>query len=188
MYVVYNNILYYTNHMDAKSVFKALDKELKSAKVQRELIICGGAALIALGVVSRQTRDVDVLSPLIDKNLKNIAIKLAPSLGLKENWLNNGPIELTEELPKGWESRSSIVFEGSNLIVKSISRSDLIFSKLYAACDRQDDLGDLVTLKPSDKELKAAEAWVLQRDASDIWPQIVAECLHELYRRLHGKR
>ncbi len=173
--------------MNIRHVLDTLNDELNAQNLERELVVCGGAALILLGVISRLTRDVDVLSPELDAELKAISEKIAPSLGLKSNWLNNGPIALAKELPKGWESRATVAYEKKNLIVKAISRIDLIYSKIYAACDRQSDLRDLVALKPSNLELKKAEEWVLKQDAADIWPKIVSECLDELKRRLSEK-
>ncbi len=57
---------------------------------------------------------------------------------------------------------------------------DLIRSKLYAACDQSEHLQDLVELKVTEEELKEAETWVLEKDASALWPEIVRECIKEL--------
>jgi hypothetical protein len=170
--------------VDPKSVFVALDAELKALGVQRELIICGGAALIAMGIVARETRDVDVLLPVLDPELHSAAKKIGKALDLNEGWLNNGPRDLIQALTKGWESHCTDVFRSTNLVIRSIGRSDLICSKLYAAADRPEHLPDLVALKPSETELEAARTWVLARDASEIWPRIVQECAEEVRRRL----
>jgi hypothetical protein len=173
--------------MDALAVFRALDAELVKRSIHRELVICGGAALIALGVIARETRDVDVLEPELDSALLEAAKPVGKALGLSEGWLNNGPRDLVKALPKGWESRCSDVFGGPALTIRSIGREDLICTKLYAAACRTDDIHDLVKLKPTSLELKKAEAWTLSRDAAEIWPRIVTECLAEVRRRLgHG--
>lgn len=169
---------------DPKLVFDAIDQELRFLGTRRDLIICGGAALIAMGVVARETRDVDVLVPLLDDQIKSIAERIAGSFGLKAGWLNNGPKDLIQELPNAWESRCTIVFEGKNLTVRSIGRVELICSKLYAAADRPEHLPDLIALRPSEEELQYAAAWVLERDASQIWPQIVGECTNVVRERL----
>src|SRR3989344_3358836 len=100
--------------MDVKKVFIVLNRVLEERGLEREIIICGGAALIALGILSRQTRDVDVLDPKIDDELRAISDDLAASLGLRKGWLNNGPAVLTKEMATGWESRCIEVFNGSN--------------------------------------------------------------------------
>jgi hypothetical protein len=170
--------------MDALAVFRALDQELAKRRLQREIVICGGAALIALGVLSRETRDVDVLEPELDNAFLEAAKPVGKALGLHEGWLNNGPRDIAKELPKAWESRCTDVFKGSALQVRSIGRSDLICTKVYAAACRTDDIDDLVELTPTAAELKQAEAWTLKRDAADIWPRIVTECLAEVRRRM----
>lgn len=170
--------------MDAVRTFKALDNALKKHDLERELIICGGSALIILGIVSRQTRDVDVISPKMDAELIAIADSIAASISLRKGWLNNGPSILAGELPSGWESRAVPVFQGTHLHIKSIGRIDLIFTKLYATVDRIDDLDDLVQLKPTLEELDRAMEWVLQRDASEIWPRIAKEALAAIKEKL----
>lgn len=185
LYIVLYIIMLYTLYMnDPLAIFKALDAELSRAKQKRELVICGGAALIALGIVSRETRDVDVLIPELDALLEEAAKKIAPSFQLKKGWLNNGPRDLIKDLPKNWQTDCTKVFEGKSLRVLSIGRADLIRSKLYAACDRPEHLSDLIALKPTQSELAEAETWTLERDASDIWPQIVSECAATLRRKL----
>lgn len=147
-----------------------------------------GAALIALKIVSRGTKDVDVLTPKIDSELRAAAEAAGTILGLGKNWLNNGPSPLVKELPSDWDAQCTEVFKGSHLHVRSIGRRDLIYSKLYAAADRTDDIDDLISLKPSLQELEDAAALVLKQDASAIWPEIVEQCLAEVKKRLgHGK-
>ena len=175
--------------MNTDEIFQALNGELKASGLERHLIICGGAALIALGVIARETRDVDVLEPVLDRALLDAAARVGRKLGLSDQWLNNGPRALTETLPKGWQARCTDLFQGDALRIKSLGRLDLIFTKLDAAASRVDDIRDLVRLKPTPDELAAAEAWALRQDASEIWPKIVSECLAELKKRLgHARR
>lgn len=175
--------------MDAKKTFESLNKALKNKNLEREIIICGGAALISLGIISRQTLDVDVITPKIDSDFSAIADSLAKNLSLHSGWLNNGPESLAEDLPKGWEDRTKEVYRDSNLIVKSLGRKDLLFSKFYAACDRGDDIEDILLIKPNEQELAEAKAWFLEKDAAEIWPSIVEEMLGELRKRMgHGSK
>jgi hypothetical protein len=53
-----------------KDVLKAFDSFLASEGLRFEAVIIGGAALIVLEVVDRQTKDVDCLDPVIDARLK----------------------------------------------------------------------------------------------------------------------
>jgi Nucleotidyltransferase of unknown function (DUF6036) len=170
--------------MDTLIVFKTLDKELKKQNIEREIVICGGAALIILGILTRQTRDVDVIIPKIDPDFSAAADAIAKDLSLRAGWLNNGPEALAKDLPKLWEKRAVEVFRGSNLIVKSLGRKDLLFSKLFAACDRGDDIDDILHLNPNSLELAEAIDWVLQKDAAEIWPKIVDETIKELKKRM----
>ena len=65
-----------------------------------------------------------------------------------------------------------------------MSRLDLIRMKFWAACDRMDDIPDILTLRPTEEELADAESWVLQCDGSEVWPKIVKECRNEIERLL----
>ena len=170
--------------MDIKNVFESLSEELASRGLFRELTICGGAALIALNIIGRETKDVDVLIPKIDADLNLAAEKVAVKLKLNNRWLNNGPAMLVHELPHDWKEKLEVIYKSENLIVKSIGRRDLIYSKLYAAADRIDDIEDLVSLRPTEEELKEAKELVLKQDASDIWHKIVDECVNNLKKRL----
>ena len=170
--------------MKTKAVFKDLDKELEKKGCKRKLYICGGAALIALKIVARTTRDVDVIKPEIDSDLMDAAKIVANKHGLDENWLNNAPYELADMLPKGWMSECDSVFKDSSLEIRALGRLNLLRTKLFAACDRIDDLDDMVALNPSDTEIEEAEKWVLPRKAGKMWTQVVNECVKELRGRM----
>ena len=69
---------------------RALDKHLGQTNEQKHLYICGGAALILLGKVSRNTRDIDVVDPLLDEEMLLAATKTAKDFLLQTNrWLYN---------------------------------------------------------------------------------------------------
>lgn len=66
------------------------------------LVVCGGSALIAAGLITRATQDVDIVAlmdgreQLVNPNplpavLLEAASEVAQILGLKDDWLNNGP-------------------------------------------------------------------------------------------------
>jgi len=70
--------------------------------------------------------------PPIDDALREAAESVAEDLGLDSHWLNAGPSSIVKDLKVGWDKRVQIVFNESNLVVYSISREDLIFSKFWA--------------------------------------------------------
>ncbi len=166
-----------------------LDRELVARGEERTLIACGGGALLAMQIIERQTRDLDVIVPKIDPVLGAAAEAVARKLGLSTNWLNNGPESLTRDLLPGWEERSVPIFKGKALEVRALGRSDLIATKMYAFCDREDDFEDLLRIKPTREELEAIRTWVLERDGSHLWPGRVAECFARLGKALgHEER
>jgi hypothetical protein len=64
---------------------------------------------------------------------------------------------------------------------------DLLKTKLFAFCDRDQDLQDCIALKPTVKELEACIDWVSERDANKDWPENVRQHFALLKKRLgHG--
>jgi hypothetical protein len=133
----------------------------------QHLVVCGGAALRALKIVSRTTRDVDVLAfrgevdgeinmawPLCD-DLKAAVADVAAELGMsKKDWLNASTsflIGALEELPASiWEDLMVKTY-GSRLTISFVGRTGLVFLKLRAAVQRDEkrDRDDLVALAPA---------------------------------------
>jgi hypothetical protein len=150
-----------------------LNSYLNKKNERRSFIICGGASLLLQGIISRTTRDVDIVSPPIDKILEEAAISVANDLGLDPHWLNCGPETIAKDLATGWDKRLIEVFIASNLTVFSISRSDLIFSKFWALCDRQKDKEDLLLINPTPEELDIAVKLTITKDANPDWPEWV---------------
>lgn len=153
---------------------------------RRELVICGGAALIALGTRSVATRDIDILEPTIDEPLRAAAEAVRVRYGLRTDWLNNGPASLVPLLPKDWRSRLQVVFDRPSLVVRTIGRPELIISKLFAEADRQQDLADIVGIAPTVAELRAAEALVATFDGHPDWPTHVERTIAKILRALEG--
>jgi hypothetical protein len=159
--------------MNIKDSLQLLNLYLKKKNIKRSFIICGGASLIIQGLVSRTTKDIDIVAPPIDKALSEAADSVASDLGLNSHWLNCGPDSLINNLAKGWKDRIIEVFRSSNLTVFSISREDLIFSKFWALCDRQKDKNDLILLNPSKEELNNAVIQTISCDGNPSWPEWV---------------
>ncbi len=170
--------------MKVKDSLILLNTYLKKCRANRSFIICGGASLILQGIISRATKDIDVIAPPIDEALKMAAISVADDLGLDHHWLNNGPTSITTDLREGWQERVIEIFKASNLTVFSISREDLIFSKLWAMCDRGKDEQDLLLLNPSKSELESAIEFVKTKDGNPKWPAHVKEQSNILKRKL----
>ena len=106
---------------------------------------------------------------------------------LVEDWLNSGPVQLGDILPAGWQERLQPAFEGRALVLRTLGRSGLLKTKLFALCDRGIDLSDCVALAPTAGELDEAMPWLVEQDANVEWPEHVRATLADLKRRLsHG--
>ena len=84
------------------TALESLDRELSRQNEARELIACGGGVLSIMGVISRQTRDLDVITPMLDDVLLKCSHSVASQLGLDSDWLNNGPSGFVRDLETGW--------------------------------------------------------------------------------------
>jgi hypothetical protein len=178
--------------MDPRTTLAAFDRYLADRGLALEAVVVGGAALNLLGVITRQTRDCDILHPPLPDAVVAAARAFAAELTaaggkLKEDWLNNGPSSLAKLLPAGWELRLQEAFSGQVLILRSLHRSDLLRSKLFALCDRGLDLQDCIALAPTPAELAEATTWLEPQDLNPGWPAHVRATLADLARRLgHG--
>lgn len=173
----------------------ALAAFLEEAEAEPEhLVLTGGSALLALGLVARTTRDVDIMAGvdarigLVDPRpmseaLQTAAAKVARELGLDSHWLNTGPADqLQAGLPEGFRSRLSRRDFGKHLIIYLPDRYDIIHLKLFAAVDQ--GVGrhthDLEALQPTGEELLAAARWVLTQDAGEVFPGLVRHTLKSI--------
>jgi hypothetical protein len=178
--------------MDPRTTLSAFDRYLADRGLALEAVVVGGAALNLLGVITRQTRDCDILHPalpseVVEASRAFTAEVTAAGGKLKEDWLNNGPSAITPLLPTGWELRLQEVFRGRVLVLRSLHRADLLKSKLFALCDRGLDLPNCLALAPSPEELAQAVAWLEPQDLNPLWPAHVRNTLGDLARRLgHG--
>jgi hypothetical protein len=170
--------------LDIKKTLDLLNYFLERKGLSRTFIICGGASLILQGVITRGTKDVDVVGPEIDEALKEAAVYVADQLGLSPHWLNAEPKGLAKDMTPGWQARIFEVYRSTGLVVHSISREDMIFSKFYAFCDRQKDLQDLVDLKVTQTEIENAAILTIQKDAHPLWPKYVREQEDKLKDRM----
>jgi len=161
------------------------------------LVVCVGASLIASRVVSRTTKDVDIVAfrdeagqltapvPLPDF-LVQAAASVARDMGLDANWLNNGPSRgegglFQMGLPTGFAERLTERVYGPRLTVYFIGRLDQIHFKLYAAPDRLGvDVDDLLALHPTADELEQAVRWVMTIDVSEGYRVLLQDLLRRI--------
>lgn len=165
------------------------DRFLVTRSLHLTATVIGGSALSLLGVTTRATRDCDVLDPeLPDEILVAAGVFAEMERGegrhLDDGWLNNGPRDLARILPAGWKDRQVVIREGKALTLRTLGRSDLLVTKLFALCDRATDLADCIALAPTPDELRAAEAWVSEQDANPDWPAHVSEVFADMERRV----
>jgi len=180
-----------------EDTFKHLNFRLKENDSDPvEIVVCGGCSLIVSGLVSRTTKDVDVLALMAAGNLQSpdpfpetllIAAKeVAADLGLPADWLNNGPSRepgglYQMGLPRGLEQRLQSRVYGSHLTVHYIDRIDQIFLKLYAAADRGGyHINDLLAMQPEPEEIFNAAIWAMTHDVSDAFTLILKDLIRKL--------
>jgi hypothetical protein len=170
------------------------------------LVVCGGSALIALGLIKRTTRDVDVLALMnssgdlispdpLPSYLLDTAKEVARDLGLASDWLNNGPSSdaggiFQLGLPEGIAGRLQARAYGDRLTVHFIGRLDQIHLKLYAAADSGEGthLDDLLSLKPDDVEMETAARWAMTHDVSPGFQMILKDMLRQIGHESVAKR
>jgi hypothetical protein len=161
-----------------------------------DLVVCGGAALLAAKIVSRSTHDVDVLArkdrdgevfrahPLPD-DLIQAAAEVARELDLEPQWLNSAAsfhFPDFHALPNSfWTDLEAREF-GDFLRVRFVNRSGQILLKLYAALNRAEtrDLEDLRALDPNVAETEAALRWLLDSVPGLTHRHHLADLLHAL--------
>jgi hypothetical protein len=178
---------------DTERLFAALGEQLVALGEQHSIVVVGGSALMALGLVSRATRDVDVVAlhrdgellsaEQLPPGLVHAAELVAADFGLPRDWLNAGPASLLRwGLPDGFLARAAPHSYGEALQVLFASRLDQIHLKLYAVVDQGAGrhLEDLRALDPKEEELLAAARWSITHDPSPGHRQVLAEVLGHL--------
>jgi len=140
--------------MEVAEFIPLFDEYLKKRGLDFEAVVIGGAALALIGVVSRPTRDCDILDPLNPKEILEAASEFAISVRksgnhLQDDWFNHMPSSLSTLLPKDWPQHPQVAFKGDSLTLYTLGREDLLRTKLFALCDRGTDLSDCLALKPT---------------------------------------
>jgi hypothetical protein len=182
-----------TNTGRVHELLAALGEQLAAAGQRYELVVAGGSALLALGLIERPTQDVDVVA----LRTANRLIKAEPlpaqiiaargrvsrDFGVPVDWLNAGPAGLMDlGLPEGFIERLQIERFGEGLVVHFASRLDQIHFKLYALVDR--GVGkheqDLRALEPTRDELVRAARWTRTHDPSPAFAEQLEQALRYL--------
>lgn len=172
--------------------------------VEVGIIVAGGTALNLLGIVQRTTNDVDVLAILQDRAgsggvmlappdplpepLQRAIARVARDFQLPEDWMNTVVgLQWRAGLPPELEHRLRWRRYGG-LRVGLVARYDLIFLKLYAAADSGGPSSvhfqDLLALRPTERELLAAVAWVREQDPTPAFSTIVEQVMTHARERL----
>lgn len=107
------------NNLD--NILHALDRQIGiHGGSPVSLVVCGGTALFALGLILRTTKDIDVLGT-VSKEHGHISVKkinkfpkylieaseaVKKDFGLPEGWINTEPTSQVDSgLPQGFEER-----------------------------------------------------------------------------------
>jgi len=189
----------FRDQKDIETILSALGEQLESLPGGSvELLVCGGSALIFLGLAQRTTKDVDILAYVNRNNagetsfikampLKEEFIvaskKVARDFNLPENWINTGPTSAVDlGLPGGLMERVTTKEFGRKLTIHFLGRYDQIHFKLYAAVDQGAGVHyeDLLTLKPTADELEQAARWSMTHDVSEGYRQILIDLLNHM--------
>lgn len=171
-------------------LLSALGEQVAALGRRFELVVVGGSGLLALGLIERSTRDVDLIAlrsgdelgsakPL-PASLETARDRVARDFALPADWLNPGPTDLLEfGLPEGFIDRLERRDYGDSLIVYFASRYDQIHLKLYALVDQGPGKHetDLRALSPTEEELLAAARWSRLHDPSESYAQVLGEVL-----------
>jgi hypothetical protein len=162
-------------------------------------VVCGGAALNALNLVTRTTKDVDVIGKLVKNELRfaelddlfrEQIVLCAEQFDLPHNWFNTmAESYIKTGLPSGLLQRLTWICYGQNLHIGFISRIDQIFFKLYAGVDRGGyHVDDLISLSPTESELVDACRWVCEQDPSEGFRHLLVSMLEQLgFNHVAGK-
>ena len=160
----------------------ALGALLASRGHRYEVVLIGGGNLLLRRIITRPTKDGDLLGERgpggsvvrmgrLPVPLMQAIADVATTYGLKDDWLNLGPGSLLDhDLPSGFESRLERRDFGRGLTVWLAGEYDLICFKLYAAADhwpaRDRHLEDLQKLGPTLIDLLEAARWSRRHDPS----------------------
>jgi hypothetical protein len=173
-------------------ILAALAEQLRSLDAQQEIVVIGGPALTALGLVMRATRDVDLLAIAEDgelrpaeplpEALRTARDRVARDFDLADNWLNGGPTDLlTWGLPTGFMTRVVTTLRPCpHSPFRRARGSDSLQALRYGRPGRGRHEADLRALHPSKDELIAAARWSVTQDPSPGYRMVLMDVLSAL--------
>lgn len=111
--------------MEPRKIIAQFDEFLSQRGLHFEAVVIGGAALALLDVISRQTRDCDILDPIVPTDILAAANEFAIAMRqygeiLQDGWLNHEPASLSKLLPMGWRRDLQLVFKGQAIVLYSL--------------------------------------------------------------------
>lgn len=120
-----------------ENLLSALGEQIQALGGRTEIVVIGGSALLALGLVARPTKDVDVVAVLEDGELHSArplpdilqaaSGRVARDFGLPDDWLNAGPTDLLQfGLPAQFWARTTMRRYGETLSVHFAGRLDQV--------------------------------------------------------------
>lgn len=172
-----------------ETALSAAGELLEAVKRPVAVVIVGGAALNLLGIVSRITRDVDVIAQAFTDAagetrlahaepfppaLQEAIATVSRDLGLPRDWMNTAVVKQWSQGLPPWTAQDLTWRSYGALEVALVGRRTLIALKLFAAVDQGPDsvhVQDLLALAPTPTELEGAVEWVKSQDTS---PEFVA--------------
>ena len=87
---------------DPKLIIPAFDMFIEARGLTFSAVAVGGAALSILGIITRNTLDVDLLDAVIPPAIMIAAKDFAVLNTISQTLLNNGPSSLARDLPGDW--------------------------------------------------------------------------------------
>jgi hypothetical protein len=158
-----------------------------------EVVAIGGGGLLLLGMITRPTKDLDLVALLdegqfisansLPKPLLEAITEVGIALELGKNWINVGPADLfSMGLPEGFAIRMN-TRQYKGLTLHLAGRFDQICFKLYATVDQgphSKHFADLKLLKPAPEELDIAATWCKTHDVSEEFAINLSEALSAL--------
>ena len=186
------------NRQDIDRALDLLGGELARRRIEAELVLLGGASLLARALTARGTIDIDVLGvrmpdgsvlsahPL-PSEVRVAADVVAGAMGLDPMWLDDRPAsDFVNAAPDGYEGRLERAVHGS-LVVWHLSRFDICVIKIIASAERWGERpnkhwDDVRQLKPTTEELSAARVFArrIWTPSSAAWASLtsIEEVLH----------
>ena len=167
-------------NFEPKDIAEKFDKYLTLKGLTFSGIVVGGSALVLLDIIDRSTKDFDLLDSDIPAEILDAAKDFASIENLSEQWLNCGPSELVDYLPKDWRLNLELIFSGESLTLHTIAMLELLKAKVWAYCDRTKDYTDIIAMAPSSEELEVVREWLYPLDAHPGCKKWFDKCIEKL--------